>query len=270
MTKELNGGELAGFIKERQARLVRSLKAQKISPRLVILRDSDDPVIKKYVSLKQRYGADIGIVVEDQLVETSQLSSAIKSANANPAVSAIIVQLPLQDPSLTDQIVAQIAPEKDVDGLSGKGHFDSATATAINWLLSSYNVNLTSGQIALVGRGRLVGAPLETMFKNSGYHVQVFHRGDDLSVLKNFDIIITATGVPGLIKSEYIKSGATVVDAGTASEDGVLKGDLADDVRTRTDLDYLTPKIGGVGPLTIATLFENVLFAAQAQARPKP
>ncbi len=264
MTKELNGRELAGFIKERQAHLVKFLKGQKIQPRLFILRDNDSPVIKKYVELKQRYGADIGVEVIDCLCRnTDELAQNIDLANQNTDCSAIIVQLPLKNIDSTDEIVQTIAPAKDVDGLSGKGNFDSATATAINWLLTGYDIDLAHSKIALVGRGRLVGAPLEKMFKNSNYDVTVFHRGDDLAQLKTFDLIITATGVPGLIKSEHIKPGAVVVDAGTASEDGVLKGDVAEEVRARKDLKAITPKLGGVGPMTVATLFENVIFAAQ-------
>ena len=82
---------------------------------------------------------------------------------------------------------------------------------------------------------------------------------------ENFDVIITATGVPHLIKSEYIKPGAVVVDAGTASEKGVLMGDVDEAVRNRKDLAALTPKLGGVGPLTVSVLFENVIFAAGNQ-----
>lgn len=267
MVKELSGRELAGFVKERQAHLVRSLKGQKIFPKLVIFRDSDNPVITKYVALKQAYGADIGVAVEDRVLQTADLPAAIATANADPAVSAIIVQLPLTNLAATDSIVSNIAPEKDVDGLSNKGNFDSATATAINWLLAGYDIDLANSKIALVGHGRLVGAPLETMFKNSGFNVTVFRHGDDLAQLKNFDVVITATGVPGLIQADFLKPGAVVVDAGTASEDGVLKGDLSASARARTDLKALTPKLGGVGPLTVAVLFENVLFAAQKQAQ---
>ncbi len=268
MTKELNGRELAGFIKERQAHLVRSLRGRKIFPKLLILRDNDSPVIKKYVTLKQRYGEDIGVAVEDRLVgNADELKSAIEQASQDTAISAMIVQLPLTNPAETDSVVGLITPAKDVDGLSGNGKFDSATATAINWLLTGYDIDLEHAKIALVGRGRLVGAPLEKMFHNSGYNVQMFHRGDDLARLHDYDIIITATGVPHLIKGDYIKAGAVVVDAGTASEDGVLKGDVDDEVRSRTDLKAITPKIGGVGPMTVSVLFENVIFAAQQQAK---
>ena len=259
--KILNGSELAGFIKERQAHEIRSLKS---APKLSILRDSDNPVIEKYVNLKIKYGADIGIVVEDFKAETPDaLAEKIHAANTNPEISGIIIQLPLTDKSKTDELCNLIAPEKDVDGLGENAKFDSATATAILWLLAGYDINLQTAKIALVGRGKLVGAPLFRMFKKSNYNVKLFHRGDDLTKLKDFDIIISATGVPGLISDDFVKPGAVLVDAGTASEDGVLKGDVADVVRDRSDLAAITPKIGGVGPLTITCLFDHVLQSAK-------
>ncbi len=264
MVKDLSGRELAGYIKERQAHVVRSLRGKIIFPKLLILRDSDNPVITKYVALKQQYGEDIGVAVEDFYAKSiDELKERIQSANADPTISGMIVQLPITDKDATDEVVSLIDPQKDVDGLSGNGKFDSATATAINWLLTGYDIDLEHSKIALVGRGRLVGAPLYKMFKNSGYHTEMFHRGDNLEELKNFDIVITATGVPHLIKNEYIKPGAVVVDAGTASEKGVLMGDVDDEVRNREDLSAITPRIGGVGPLTVSVLFENVIFSAQ-------
>ena len=213
--KILNGKELAGFIKERQSHQVASIQKK---PKLLIIRDSDNPVITKYVQLKIQYGEDIGVKVED--------------FRAN---------------------------NKDVDGLGENASFDSATATAILWLLSGYDIKLTNQKIAIVGRGKLVGMPLYKMFTNSNYDVTLFHRGDDLTNLKQYDIIITATGVPGLIVDSMIKPGAILVDAGTASEDGVLKGDLAAEIRKRTDLSAITPTTGGVGPLTVTCLFDHVI-----------
>ena len=110
-----------------------------------------------------------------------------------------------------------------------------------------------------MGRGRLVGMPLYKMFTDSGLDVTLFHRGDDLNALRDYDVIITATGVPGLIKSDMVAPGAVVVDAGTASEDGALVGDVDIAVRERTDLTAITPLVGGVGPLTISCLFEHVI-----------
>lgn len=258
--KELNGRELAGFIKERQAYQVRSMRTK---PTLLIIRDSDNPVITKYVNLKMQYGEDIGVNVIDFCANsTDEIKEKILSANADKSIHGIIVQLPILDKEKTEEMTSLIAPEKDVDGLSANGKFDSATATAINWLLAGYDINLKTAKIAIVGRGKLVGAPLLKMYQNSNYDVKMYHRGDDLTELKNYDVIITATGKPGLITSEMVSPGTTVVDAGTASEDGVLKGDVADEIRTRTDLKAITPKLGGVGPLTVTCLFDHVIQSA--------
>jgi len=258
--KILDGRELAGFIKERQAHQVRRMNKK---PKLLIVRDSDGPVILKYVNLKVLYGADISIMVEDYKAKNfDDLEKKITAANSDPSVSGIIVQLPIKEKERTDELCNLIDPKKDVDGLGEHAEFDSATATAINWLLTGYNIELKNQKIAIVGRGKLVGAPLLKMFKNSGLDVDLFHRGSDLAELSNYDVIITATGVAGIIGSSMINPGAIVVDAGTASEDGVLKGDLADDVRIRSDLVAITPKTGGVGPLTIACLFEHVIQIA--------
>lgn len=267
--KELNGRELAGFVKERQAHLVRSLRGKKIFPKLLIIRDSDNPVIVKYVNLKKQYGEDIGVEVIDQKVSSiDEAKEVVLEANADKTISGMIVQLPLLDKERTDEVVNLIAATKDVDGLSqvvkdDERVFESATATAINWLIAGHDINLADRKIALVGRGRLVGAPLERMWQKSGLDVTVFRHDSNLAELVNFDVIVSATGVPHLIKNGMISSGAVVVDAGTASEGGVLVGDVDDEVRSRTDLLAITPRIGGVGPLTVSVLFEDVIAAAQ-------
>ncbi len=259
--KILDGSELAGFIKERQARQVKSLAKK---PYLLIIRDSDNPIITKYVNLKLQYGTDIGITVEDyHAKDSADIAQKIQSANQDSNISGIILQLPILEKDQTDTLTNLIAPEKDVDGLSDHGNYDSATATAINWLLAGHNIDLNHQKIAIVGRGKLVGAPLYKMFSDSGYQVDLFHRGDDLTKLNQYDIIITATGVPGLISPSLLKPGSIVVDAGTASEDGILKGDLSDTVRDRQDLTAITPQTGGVGPLTIACLFDHVIQATK-------
>lgn len=259
--KILDGKELADFIKERQAAEIRGLARK---PKLLILRDSDNPVIEKYVKLKIAYGEDIGAVVEEKLIKSDdELAEAIKTANADATIDGIILQLPIKDKDITDEITALIAPEKDVDGLSGHGAFDSATATAIIWLLAGYDIKLEGRKIAVIGRGKLVGAPLFKMWTNSHLDVELFHRGSDLTKLNECDIIVSATGSPNLILSEYVKPGAVVVDAGTASEKGILVGDLDESVRNREDLTALTPKYGGVGPLTVTCLFDHLIEAAK-------
>ena len=255
--KILNGSELASFIKERQAHEIRSFKKK---PKLLIIRDSDNPVILKYVNLKIAYGKDIGVEVEDFCAKNSEeIKEKILTSNEDENISGMIIQLPILEKEKTDELCDLIKPEKDVDGLGKNAIFDSATATAINWLLAGYDVKLDDKKIAIIGRGKLVGAPLFKMFKNSGLDVDLYHRGDDLTKLKQYDIIITATGVPGLISNSLIKPGAVIVDAGTSSENGIIKGDLAEEVYARSDLSALTGKTGGVGPLTISCLFDHLI-----------
>ena len=259
--KELNGAELAGFIKERQAKQVRALRqAWHINPRLAIVTDVENPVIETYMRLKQRYGADILIDVEIHRVPAGGALEVIQELNNRDDVQGIILQLPISNPEQTEELLESIREDKDVDGLRKRAIFQAATPTAINWLLAGYGVDLKNKKVAIVGRGRLVGAPLERRWLKSGVDVTVFEKGDDLSQLVNYDIIVSATGVPGLIKSQMVKAKAVVVDAGTASENGKIVGDLSEEARQRDDV-IITPKKGGVGPLTVSALFDNVITA---------
>lgn len=268
MTKILSGSELVGYIKERQARQVRALRqASRVIPRLVIIKNKHaSEVIDTYVRMKGRYGDDVLIETEVQVLDEREMPAVIAHLNEDTSVHGIIVQLPLDDPTKTDEIVNGIAPEKDVDGLGSRAEFDSATAQAINWLVAGYGIDLRGKKIAIVGKGRLVGAPLARMWEGSGYDVTVLDRSseDIAGTLKQSQVIVTATGVPRLITSEMIPIGAIVIDAGTASEDGVIVGDIDATVRERDDLT-VTPEKGGVGPLTIAALFDNVITSALKQ-----
>ena len=269
MAKLLNGSELVGFIKERQAKQVRALRqASHVFPKLVIIKSQHaSPVIDTYVRMKQRYGDDILIETEILTLSEDDMPAALGRQNSDTGVHGIIIQLPLDDKSRTDEIVNMVAPEKDVDGLGQAARFDSATAIAINWLLAGHAVELKGRKIPLVGNGRLVGAPFAKMWRQSGYDVTVLDSShtDIAGVLRESDVIVTATGSPRLITTQMVPVGAVIVDAGTASEDGVIVGDVDEAVRARDDVK-ITPEKGGVGPLTIAALFENVIRAAQAAA----
>lgn len=265
--KLLSGSELAGFVKERQAKAVRGLRqAYNVAPKLAIIVATDNPVIDVYVRLKQHYGADILIDVEVHRVGQSDLRDTVAKLNTDDSVHGIIVQLPLADPSETDEILALVDPGKDVDALGVDPAFDPATPTAILWLLAGYNVNLQGKRVVLVGRGKLVGEPLQRMLEDSGVQVQSCVEGDDIrGTLEATDIIVTATGKPGIIKADDIPLDSVVVDAGVAVESGKTVGDLAPDVYDREDLK-ITPQKGGVGPLTVCALFENVIIAAKRAA----
>lgn len=278
--KSLNGAELRDFIKERQAKQVRALRQSwKIFPKLLILRSGESEVVDMYVRLKKKYGEDILIEVEDMKVDLTELAVEIAEAANNDQIHGIIVQLPLKDDQgknidekSLNSILKHIPAEKDVDGLNSSELFTPATAQAINWLLAGYNVELKGKKIAIVGQGKLVGAPLYELWQSSDYDLTIFDENTSEEMKKNlhkFDIVVSATGVAGIIQSQMLKKGAVVVDAGTASEGGVIKGDVSAEVRaSRNDLT-ITPEKGGVGPLTVAALFDNVILAARKIADKK-
>lgn len=270
MAKILSGTELVGYIKERQARQVRALRqASRVFPKLAIVKSTKaSQVIDVYVRMKQRYGDDILIETIVETLDEAAMPAAIERLNKDDSVHGIIIQLPLADPTITDEIVNMVTPEKDVDGLGENAAFDSATAGAINWLLAGYGIDLNAKKIAIVGNGRLVGAPLARMWKDSGFDVTVLDNkhADIAGVLRTSDVIVSATGVPRLITTDAVAIGATVIDAGTASENGVIVGDVDPAVRERDDVK-VTPEKGGVGPLTIAALFDHVIESAQKSAK---
>lgn len=265
----LNGKELAGYIKQRQTHDVRALtQARHIEPRLAIVLTVDHPTINVYMRMKKAYGADIGVAVDMHAVRQDDAPALIKSLNADDTVHGIIVQLPLERPEETEQLVNLVAPAKDVDALGDLAEFEPATPMAILWLLAGYNIDLRGKKVLLVGRGKLVGRPLEKMLKDSGIEVWSVDRStEDLKAeTLQADVIITATGSPAVLHTDMIKQGAVVVDAGVAAEQGKTVGDLSPEVYERGDLT-LTPAKGGVGPLTVSALFENVIRAAQRAAR---
>lgn len=265
--KLLSGKELAGFIKERQAKAVRGLRqAHHIYPKLAIIVTVEDPVIEIYMRLKRRYGADILIDVDIHRVAQNEVLSLIERLNHDDSVHGIIVQLPLSDPAETEAVVNAVAPHKDVDALGAKASLDPATPTAILWLLAGYNIQLGGRRVVILGRGKLVGQPLERMLQASGVNATALDTESDIAKeLSTADIIISATGQPGLVTAAMVPPNAVVVDAGVAVESGRAIGDLALDVYERPDIT-LTPQKGGVGPLTVCALFENVINAAKLTA----
>jgi methylenetetrahydrofolate dehydrogenase (NADP+)/methenyltetrahydrofolate cyclohydrolase len=201
--------------------------------------------------------------VEVHKLAQAEVPELLKKLNKDDSVHGIIIQLPLTDPSKTDDIVNKVAPEKDVDALGENANFEPATPNAILWLLAGYNINLAGKKVLLVGKGKLVGAPLEKIFKSSGLEVTVIDGPTDrLSrATEEADIIIAAASTPEIIHASMIRPGVVIVDAGVAGED--LKGNVAPDVYEMEDIT-ITPQKGGVGPLTVCALFENVIRSASS------
>ena len=266
--KLLEGTELAGYITERQARQVRALRqADGIVPRLAIIQMIDDPVIDTYVRMKRRYGEDILVEVDVYRPDEADVFGVIESLNDDDSVHGIIVQLPITEGVDVDQVLASVSVDKDVDGLAPGSRFTAATAQAIDWLLNGYNVELKGKKIAIIGNGRLVGGPLSRLWQSAGYTVTVLDENSKnvAKTVRKHAVVVSAAGVPGLVTSDMLQPGAVVVDAATSAEHGKIVGDVDAAVRTRGDLT-ITPEKGGVGPLTVASLFDNVIRSARSRA----
>ncbi len=265
----LNGKELSDYIKERQSKQVRGLRqAHGITPTLaIVVTDLNNPVIDVYMRLKNKYGTDILIDVDIYRIEQEHARDLLNRLSKDEKVHGIIVQLPLADPKETDEIINLIDPNKDVDGLAPESMFEPATALAIIWLLTGYNIDMIGKNVVLVGYGKLVGQPLEKLLIATGVQPSIVDVStpDPKAIIREADIVISATGVAGLIKSDMLKQKAVIVDAGVASEGGKTVGDVSPEVFERDDLT-ITPVKGGVGPLTVCALFDNVIRAAELVA----
>lgn len=256
--KLLEGRDIALFIKERHAMMVSGLARQ---PKLAIIRSQDNQAAEVYLRAKSRYGHDIGAAVDTYIEPPETLIERIHQLNHDDSVTGIIIQLPLPNPELTDRALAAVAPAKDVDGLGPNSPYEAGTPKAVLWLLAAHNVDVT-GRIVVVGQGRLIGRPLADRLEADGRQVIRcdINTPDLQAETIQADIIFSATGQPGLITSDMVKPGAVVVDAGSPAPE------LDQGVYQRQDL-IVTPNPGGVGPVTVVSLFDNLLIAAQQQNR---
>jgi len=261
----LKGSDLVEYISERQAKQVRALiQSRGITPTLAILiANPKNLAIQKYVKFKQARAKQLGISIQIHAPKQDQLEGAILKLNQDSKVHGIILQLPLEEASQTEYFLNLITPQKDVDALGEEAVVQPATAGAILWLLAGYNIELKNKKILIIGQGRLVGTPITRLLTEQNLNLETLDISASEQKLKaeiqKADIIISATGSPELIKLSYLKDKQVVIDAGTAESGGVLLGDLDPKVYNG-DLNLkLTPKVGGLGPLTISYLFENLI-----------
>jgi methylenetetrahydrofolate dehydrogenase (NADP+)/methenyltetrahydrofolate cyclohydrolase len=252
--KLLTGRDIADFITQRHAGIVAGLSTK---PVLAIIRSKQNVAGDRYLTMKRKYGNGIGVDV-DLYVETAEtILKRIEKLNADPKVTGIIIQLPLTGMDLTTQALASIDRSKDVDGLAPDTKFEAATPKAALWLLAAHNIDL-KGRIVVVGQGKLVGKPLADRLEASGHDVvrcDITTKDLKAETLQA-DILFTGTGQEHLIKPDMVKLGAVLVDTGSP------KSEFDPALYHRGDLT-LTPNPGGVGPMTVVSLFDNLLIAAQ-------
>jgi methylenetetrahydrofolate dehydrogenase (NADP+) / methenyltetrahydrofolate cyclohydrolase len=243
-------------------------------PGLATVLVGDDPASAIYVGGKQRASAEVGIRGFDhrlpQDASHGQVEELLGQLYADPAVSGILLQLPtppqVDGPALTETI----PPGKDVDGLTpisagrlvkGRPGLRPCTPQGIMELLRRHDVALEGAEAVVVGRSDLVGKPVSALLLAANATVTMCHsRTRDLgAVCRRADVLVAAVGVPGLIKGDWVKEGAVVIDVGSPAPDVEFES-----ARQRARL--ITPVPGGVGPMTIAMLLRNTLTAAQAAA----
>lgn len=255
----LDGREVAGFIKERHRRQMGGLHP---APALAIVANLKRPDTASFVRAKQRYGEDIGVRVE-VVSPGRSITGTIEQLNRRPDVAGIVVQLPLENPEQTDDALAAIEPAKDVDGLGPASPYEVAAVKGIMWLLAAYGIEVKAGPVGVVGQGRLVGRPLsEQLERNGAGVVRCDENTADLAkALKDCGIIVSAAGQPGLITDSIVPAGCVLIDAGGGEVKDRVVGDIDTALYERPDLK-ISPVPGGVGPMTVAALFDNLLLAA--------
>lgn len=239
---------------------------------LAIVLVGNNPASLTYVEKKQKIGKKIGIDVKiykhQKDISTRKLRNEINKLNKMAKVQGIIVQLPLPDSINTESILDTIKSKKDVDVLGresmgrlikNKSKILPPTVAGILKLLEEYKVEYRNKNIAIVGYGRLVGKPASIIFGNAGASIAVVRSTTKnvARILKNADIIISGVGKPDLITKNMVKKDAVVIDAGISKSDGKLVGDVAPEIKKIAS--YITLVPGGVGPMTVAMLFYNLI-----------
>jgi methylenetetrahydrofolate dehydrogenase (NADP+)/methenyltetrahydrofolate cyclohydrolase len=205
-----------------------------------------------YVKLKGEMGERLGVLVSIVFAKnTEEVAGFVEGANSDETVDGILVQLPILGASKeeSEQILYSIKPEKDVDGLNPKSKFIPAAIRAVERVMDIFKVTKVDS-FAVVGAKGSVGKRLMERIETLGFMVKGFDKGDDLMELNNFTVIIALTGAGGLIKGEMVKEGFVGIDL------GYPKGDLAPEAVAKADM--VTPVPGGVGPLTVVCLYENL------------
>jgi methylenetetrahydrofolate dehydrogenase (NADP+)/methenyltetrahydrofolate cyclohydrolase len=244
-------------------------------PGLATILVGDDPASAIYVANKRKACAEVGIAdLHHHLAADTtqdQVAALIEQCNADPAVSGILLQLPVPEGLHGASLTAMIDPDKDVDGLTpisvgrlwqGTPGLRPCTPSGVIELLDSYEVPLEGAEAVVVGRSDLVGKPVSALLQQRNATVTMCHsRTRDLpGVCARADVLIAAVGVAELIDGDYVKPGAVVIDVGINRTDDGLRGDVKfDSAADRASL--ITPVPGGVGPMTIAMLMANTLAA---------
>ena len=278
MAQIIDGKAVAAEIKAELRERADALRERGVVPCLAVVMAGDNPASAIYVRNKRRACRDVGIesryVKLDADVTQQQVIEEIMALNADPAVHAILVQLPLPEHIDEDAVLDAILPEKDADGfhvvnagrlLTGRDCTLPCTPAGCMELLRRAGVPMNGAEAVVVGRSNIVGKPMALLLQQENCTVTMCHsRTRNLGEhVKRADIVVCAAGRRGLITADMLKEGAAVIDVGiNRGEDGKITGDVDYETASRV-AGWITPVPGGVGPMTVAMLMRNAIIAAE-------
>lgn len=282
MAELINGKEIAAQMRAEFAKEADSLKADKgITPGLAVVLVGEDPASKVYVGMKEKACTEAGFYSTEHKLDADtaeeKLLSLIDELNADEKIHGILVQLPLPKHINETKVLEAISPSKDVDGfhpynvgrlIVGKPTFQPCTPFGVIKMLERIGVEMEGKEAVVVGRSNIVGKPIAMMLLQKHATVTICHsRTKDLKAkVKSADIVIAAVGVPEMVKGDWIKPGAVVIDVGVNRlPSGKLVGDVEFEAASKL-ASAITPVPGGVGPMTITMLLYNTLEAAKQMA----
>ena len=276
----IDGKAIAAKVRGRIGSTVSTLKEQGVTPGLAVVLVGDDPASRVYVGMKKKMCIELGMYSADHELPAStteaELLTLIGQLNADARVHGILVQLPLPDHIDTDKVLEAISPDKDADGFHpynvgrlaiGKPTFQPCTPYGVMVMLDEIGYDLKGKEVVVVGRSNIVGKPVALMCLSRHATVTICHsRTKDLpDVVRRADVVIAAVGKAEMVKGDWIKPGAVVIDVGI---NRVGEKKLVGDVEYAAAAERasaITPVPGGVGPMTIAMLLQNTLESAQRQ-----
>lgn len=265
----LDGEKLAKKILDN---VKKEIKEKNLKLNLAVVLVGDNSISRSYIDRKKKACEESGIDFElfnfPSDIPEDNLKEEIRKLSDREDVSGIVIQLPLPKEFNTSEILNLVPVKKDIDVLSesaferfsaGQSDIFPPVAGAIKYLLNEYGIDIKGKKIVLIGKGRLVGKPLSAWLSDEGADFSAADRNtnDISSLTKKADIIISGAGSPGLIKKDMIKEGAVLIDAGSTSEEGKIKGDINKDAYEIAG--YVAPVPGGVGPMTVACLIDNLI-----------
>ena len=281
MAQLIDGKAIAAEITEEMRLRAQALREKGIVPCLAVILAGNDPASEIYVRNKRRAckraGIESRMIRLDQSVSREEILREIHALNQDPAVHAVLVQLPLPGHLDETEILSAVLPEKDADGfhplnagrlLTGEKGVLPCTPAGCMELLRRTGVSLSGAEAVVIGRSNIVGKPMSLLLLRENCTVTLCHsRTKNLAEhVRRADVVICAVGRPGLVTGEMIKPGATVIDVGiNRLADGRVVGD-ADFESVSAVAGAITPVPGGVGPMTIAMLLKNTVQAWEGRA----